>query len=96
MAKSTYPQRVFQLPLGHFRAAFHVSTFRLLVELLAGVPVGLMGAGNSGVMSPSGLLPRVLACHGPSALPLPISADMRFAFALLLRGPTINWRSRDA
>jgi hypothetical protein len=82
---SAYSQRVLQLALGHLRATLHVSTLGLLVKLLAGVPISLPGAGSRCTMPSRGLFPGIAATHRAGAFPLPGGADMRFAFALLLR-----------
>lgn len=48
--------------------------------------IGLAGAGYGRTMPSRGLFLGTAAAHRDSALPLLVCADMRFAFALLLRG----------
>src|SRR4051794_13221390 len=48
--------------------------------------IALAGAGGGRLASPRGGLAGVSSGHRPGAFALPVSSDMRFAFALLLGG----------
>jgi hypothetical protein len=89
--RSAHPERVLQLPLGHFRAALDVPTFRFLVKFPTGVSVGFTGPASGRTMSSRGLFLRVSASHRGSAFALSVCADMRFSLALLLRGPSLSF-----
>jgi hypothetical protein len=86
---SAHAERVLQLPLGHFRAALDVPTFRFPVKFPTGMSVGFTGPAGGRTMSSRGLFPRVSASHRGSAFALSIRADMRFSFALLLGSPSL-------
>ncbi len=80
-----HPKRVLELTLAHPGSSLDVPVSGLLIQLLPGVSVELAGTGDRRAMSSRRLLTRILSAHGPGALPLPRSADMGLALALLLR-----------
>jgi hypothetical protein len=88
-AMSTNSQCVLQLPLGHLRAALDVAPFRLLIKLLTRMSIGLAGSRNRGAMAARGLLAGIAPSHRLGAFPLPVGTDMRSAFTLLLRRPSL-------
>src|SRR5436190_23540036 len=83
---STDSERVLQLPLGHSRPSLDAPTFCPGVELRSGVAVAFAGAGDRRLAAARCRLAGIAARHGRRAFALPISPDMRFALAFLLRG----------
>jgi len=67
-----------------------MSLSRLLVKLLAGMPVALAGAGDGRTMASHGLLAGVAPTHRPGAFTFPRGADMRSAFSFLLGSATLR------
>src|SRR5579864_8709303 len=78
-------QRILQLPLGHLRATLDVTTSRLLIKHLTGMPTGLAGARDCRAMAACRLLAGIADSHRLGAFPLSVGAYVRPAFVLLLR-----------
>src|ERR1700759_3487470 len=93
---SAHSERVFELTLGHLRAALDVPRSRLGIKLPPGVAVRFAGAGNGCAVTARGLLARVASAHRLGALALARGADMRPAFAFLLGGAAMGFLALGA
>src|SRR5438552_15708698 len=84
-ANGALVQHVFELPLGHFRAAGNVLRLGAPVELLLGRRA-IASRRAGGLASARGRLPGILSAHGAAAFPASACADVRLALAFLLSG----------